>query len=182
VSVECLHSGEMGYTLAVMPVGRGEDPGGRLRRLVAAAERRPADVATEARRRRLADLVMSLEPGLVPFPRTEAALAAALPDYTPGQIAFLARTIQFDGWPGVQIELADEWVSVEIATWPELTEPGPVHRLTRIVQALCDETGWALVDCEQNAVVEPTEGIAHATERSAEWGRRVARDARGTER
>jgi hypothetical protein len=164
----------MGYELWVMPLGDGADPWETMGRLFASTERVDVSEEIEARRRRLAERLVALEPELAPVPRDRAALAEALPDLTAGQIAHLARTIQLGGWPGVDIRIADDWFEFEIATWQELAEPGPVARLTRLIAAVCEETGWSCVDGERNLVVGPAEGVAFATRRAAEWGRRVA--------
>jgi hypothetical protein len=163
----------MGYVLWV------RERGSSAAELVAAAEARAADPVREARKGRLVARLTALEPQLHVFPTDEGALAEALPELSAGAVAHLARSVDLDGWPGVQINLGDDWVTVEIATWPQMAAPEMVERITRVIEAVCDETRWVCVDAERDiAHDEPRTAVEVATGTAVRWGDAVRESAR----
>ena len=77
------------------------------------------------------------------------------------------------GWPGIQIEVADEWVTLEIATCPELAEQDLVARLARLINAVCADTGWACVYGETGVTADAGGCVHDAARASARWGEQV---------
>jgi hypothetical protein len=165
-------SDAMGYTLRLLDTGSAEPPAEVLGALVATAENRAADPEKEARKERIVARLVALEPDLKRFPKKDAALRAALPDLSSGQIDMLARAVELTGWPGVQISLDDDWVTIEVATWPELNQPDVAERLVRVCDSIVEETGWSVVD-ENSTMASPRESVQKALATAAEWGRRV---------
>lgn len=166
----------MGYELWVMPLLEGEDPTTRARQLVHEAQSRAADPERERRKQRLADLLIARDPALRRFPKDAHAIATALPELTEGEVAHAARTLELYS-PGVTIALADEWVDMEVATWPVLGTPETVERLTTLVELICLETGWTCVDGERNEVMaDPRSAVERVTGGAVGWGARVAAD------
>src|SRR4051812_24785638 len=99
----------MGYVLLALPLRLATDPAADLEQLREAARHRGRDPLKEARKRRIVNRLLALEPQLQVLERDAPALARALPELPDDEISLQARTVDLAGWPGVSIELADDW-------------------------------------------------------------------------
>jgi hypothetical protein len=171
--------------LYVAPIPVAVDPGHEIRRLVAAAEQPLVDRSTKQPHiEELAQQLLELEPQLERDVIDVDAVAAANPELTVRQIDLITREINL-GWPGIQISIGDDWASFEVATWPTLAEPANVERLTRIVELVCDRTGWVCVGEHDELFDTPRLAVESATATAKGWGEAVRRQARrrdGTQR
>lgn len=130
----------MGYVLAVHPLIEGLGPSDSLSRLVAEAERSPGDSARGAVRQRLAASLVAAEPMLEPF-RRGSEVTEEIPELSSVQNRLLARSLSSHGLPGIQVELGDEWATLEIATWPQLADPIMVERTSRLLTVIARRQG-----------------------------------------
>jgi hypothetical protein len=159
----------MGYVLLALPLRLATDPAADLEQLREAARHRGRDPLKEARKRRIVNRLLALEPQLQVLERDAPALARALPELPDDEISLQARTVDLAGWPGVSIELADDWAWLEVAAWDELASADMQSRLARILRAIADDTGWALVDAERGTAGTADALAKRALEVAAAW-------------
>lgn len=170
----------MGYVLLLLPVESSEEPISKLKSLQRAAYERGGDPLREARNRRLVRQLVDAEPQLHIIERQADALAEAVPEASPAEVAQLARTLELGGWPGVAIEIADDWASVEVAAWPDLDTEPVKARIARILTIISQATGWSIVDAERGDIGDAYALVDRAVGAAATWGRTVDAKERAT--